>query len=347
MADYDLKSITPAASIAADTEMVFGAADQTSGTPKPYQFSVIKTWIKSWIVKADVGLGNVSNALQLVAANNLSDLANVATAKSNLSLTKSDVGLGNVVNSLQAIAANNLSDLTDFVAARSNLQMGYGALRNRFYIFTDCLGGTADFGWQLASNGTGAGTSVIQPGSLNAVGIVSLDLGTTTTGRSALTGNGGATPSFLKFGADRSRFQAKMAIHVLSNGTDTFTTRAGFMDSVSAEPTDGCYFRYTDGVNSGKWQAVTRSNGTETATDTGVAPVADTWHLMSIDVNAAGTSVVFAIDGSTVTNTTNIPTGAGRETGYAISANKSAGTTGTSGAYVDFAEVEINFASQR
>lgn len=43
---------------------------------------------KSWqtLNAAAVGLGNVSNSLQLVAANNLSDLANAATARSNLGL---------------------------------------------------------------------------------------------------------------------------------------------------------------------------------------------------------------------------------------------------------------------
>lgn len=48
------------------------------------QFSAIKTWIKSWIAKADVGLGNVANSLQLVAASNLSDLASAPAAILNL-----------------------------------------------------------------------------------------------------------------------------------------------------------------------------------------------------------------------------------------------------------------------
>jgi hypothetical protein len=43
------------------------------------------------LVKADVGLGSVSNALQLVAANNLSDLVTPATARTN-------IGLGSVDN---------------------------------------------------------------------------------------------------------------------------------------------------------------------------------------------------------------------------------------------------------
>ena len=117
---------------------------------------------------------------------------------------------------------------------------------------------------------------------------------------------------------------------------------------MSAEPTDGAFFRYTDGVNAGKWQAVTRSNGTETATDTGVAVIADAWKRFEIDVNAAGTSAVFKIDGTTVaTNATNIPTGAGRETSFGLAAIKSAGTTNTAMLYVDWAEADFLFTTAR
>ena len=73
------------------------------------------------IVPSDVGLGNVSNNLQLVAANNLSDLANATTAKTNLAIVPSDVGLGNVSNNLQLVAANNLSDLANTTTAKTNL----------------------------------------------------------------------------------------------------------------------------------------------------------------------------------------------------------------------------------
>jgi len=275
-------------------------------------FAAIKTWIKAWIVKADVGLGNVANSLQLVAASNLSDLA-------------------------------------DADAARINLSVGYGFPRNRFYAFTDCVSTNPDnYHWIAQVGGAGAVIDGVAVGTLNAFGINTLGMGTTTTGRASISGFSSGQPNTLLLGLGRCRFQAKAAINVLSNGTETFTTRMGLIDSVSGEPTDGCYFRYTHSVNTGKWEAVTRSNGTETATDTGVTVVADAWKRFEVDVNAAGTSVAFKIDGATVaTNTTNIPTGAGRYTSYGAAAIKSAGTTAMSGLYIDFMEIEHLFTTAR
>lgn len=66
------------------------------------------------LTSADVGLSSVSNALQLIASNNLSDLTNTATARTN-------IGLGSVANALQLAAANNLSDLGSVATARTNL----------------------------------------------------------------------------------------------------------------------------------------------------------------------------------------------------------------------------------
>jgi len=68
MADYDLSAIaTDADGPAADTEVLFGSP--AAGTPKPYSFAGIKVWIKAWIAKADVGLGNVPNTDATNASN--------------------------------------------------------------------------------------------------------------------------------------------------------------------------------------------------------------------------------------------------------------------------------------
>lgn len=357
MTDYLIKTDGTAAGLTlgsaiADTDALeVQQAFSAPATTLHQTFAAIKTWIKAWIVKGDVGLGNVDNtsdATKNAAAVTLTNKTLTApVVNSPTGIVKADVGLGNVANSLQLVAANNLSDLTDGDAARGNLKLAFGSLVDRFYTFNDCVNMasamSSDF-WKPTSAGTGA-QAINVTGSFVGVGFMTMGLGTTNAGLAALVD---PSLSSIKFGSGRARFGARAAIHTLSNGTDTFTTRIGFIDSATAESTDGAFFRYTDGVNSGKWQAVTRSNNTETATDTGVTVVADAFKRFTVDMNAAGTSCVFAIDGSTVaTNTTNIPTGAGRETGYGAMSLKSAGTTSTTGGYVDYMEIEYLFSSPR
>ncbi len=115
---------------------------------------------------------------------------------------------------------------------------------------------------------------------------------------------------------------------VLSNGTDRYTVRIGFGSQNASDPNDGAYLRYSDSVNAGKWQLVTRSAGTETATDTGVTGDL-LWHRVRITFNAGGTSVSVAFDGgaTAATNTTNIPAGQFRTFGIFAEITKSLGTT--------------------
>jgi hypothetical protein len=249
-------------------------------------------------------------------------------------------------------ASKNLSDLADADASRINMSVGYGSRRNRFETGSHFVGvaganGVAVPGMEayMSFSGTAAGIGVITnvPGT---VGVWSLDLGTTTTGRAAIAAVASVTNVGFRLGEGRARFLARAAIHVLSNGTETYTTRVGFIDNGASESADGAFFRYTHGSNGGMWEAVTRTNNAETSSNTGVTPVADLFQLFEVDVNAAGTSVDFKIDGVIVaTITTNIPTAVGRETGYGLMSLKSAGTTQTSGLYFDLVEVEYNFTS--
>ena len=171
-------------------------------------------------------------------------------------------------------------------------------------------------------SGVGAGVTDEDNDGSQRVGIVDCRTGTDTTGRAAVISYTAA----LRFGGGRHRLRWDARVVTLSDATDTFTTRIGFIDSPSAEPTDGAYFRYTHGANGGRWQAVTRVAGVETAADTGVAASA-VWTYFEIEVNALGTSVAFYINGALVaTSVANIPTG-GNLTGIGVSHIKSAGTT--------------------
>lgn len=148
---------------------------------------------------------------------------------------------------------------------------------------------------------------------------------------------GGATPTPILFGGGRMKLTMIVRVPTLSTSADTFAVWCGFGDRTASgdAATDGAYFAYSSAqifgiTNTAKWVCRTSSNSNRTETDSGVTVVAGTFHVLTIDVNAAGTSVDFTVDGgSPITITSNIPTGTGRETSIIYKIEKGAGATGT------------------
>lgn len=195
------------------------------------------------------------------------------------------------------------------------------------YVFEDYFSTTVP-SWCVQS---GSGGSLLQSGGVTNdtnIGVIGLYTGTGTTGRIAINSH----VDGIQFGNNEWTFETRANIQNLSDATNTFTTRFGFMDATTGDPTDGHFFRYTHGTNSGKWQAVTRINNVETATDTGETATAMTngspmprWKII---VDNSGTNVDFYInDRRVVTHTPSGFTGSSRMTGIAYSMIKSAGTT--------------------
>lgn len=214
-----------------------------------------------------------------------------------------------------------------------------------FRAYTECIANTADNFFTYAVSGTGAVFNTLSPAANNAIGIMRAALGTTATGRAGISCTNLAV---LKFGNGIVFSRAKVRIVTLSDATNTYTFRGCFIDSISAESIDGCFFRYTHGTNAGKFQAVTRNNSAETAVDTGITVVANTWYDLYVEVNAAGTSAVFYINGALVaTIGTNIPTASGRDTGYGVMALRSAGTAAINCYDCDYIEVVCLFTTDR
>lgn len=214
----------------------------------------------------------------------------------------------------------------------------------RFFAHHDCLSATGNDDWSVAVAGTGAAFSSLTPQGSNGVGWVRLAMGTVATNRGAIS-----SPSFttMLLNLGPSIWIAKFRIPVLSDATNTYSMRSGFIDTVSAESTDGVFFRYTHSVNSGKWQAVTRANSVETAVDTGITAAINTDYKLEVRVNATGTSADFYINGTlTNTITTNIPTGAGRETGYGHMVLRSVGTATFNSLDLDYVNVEQEFTGR-
>ena len=168
-------------------------------------------------------------------------------------------------------------------------------------------------------------------------GVLALSTSTSTAGGSALQ-TVSATNITFGFGFTH-RMSWRIAIDDLSDGTDTYTVRVGFLDSHNGTPTDGAYFRYTHSVNSGKWQAVTVSNSTETAEDTGITSEVDIFHVFEVIANSDATQVDFYIDGVKTNDiTTNIINSSARLTGYCCTIEKTAGATARV-LYADYCQV--------
>ena len=208
---------------------------------------------------------------------------------------------------------------------------------SRFYAFNDLHRANGDINWQIDQSGTGASVAARSDLADGGFGWCNFNLGTVATNRCSIL----AGPGALRFGLGAARFAARVRQLTLSDATNTHSQRVGFLDAFSAESTDGVFFRYTDAVNGGKWQAVTRSNNTETAVDTGITAAINTTYRFEILVNAAGSSAEFRIDGAVVaTVTTNIPTAAGRETGAGILLMRTVGTASVTPVSADYVLVD-------
>lgn len=246
-----------------------------------------------------------------------------------------DAGTGAIEIDLTTLSTATISDPAAFLLLLESLidgsksKLPLSALppnvprENWSWFFEDFLN-NAGFQGNLvsATSGTGAATNA-GTGEQSAPGVVIHTTGTTATGRSGLLSG----VSAFRFGAGKTIYETRVRLSNLSDGTDTFTVRLGYLDSVSAESTDGIFFRYTHSVNGGFWQGVCRNNNTESVANFSVAPVTTGWQKLALTVYADGSRVDFTIGTTTLSVTTNIPTAAGRETGIGHFILKSLGTT--------------------
>lgn len=95
----------------------------------------------------------------------------------------------------------------------------------------------------------------------------------------------------------------------LSDATNDFTIRFGIGDSFNGtDHSNGVYFEYNHGTNSGNWVGKTAKAGSRTSVSSAVAVAATTWVDLKFVVNAGATSVEFFVDGVSIgTSATNIP----------------------------------------
>lgn len=175
--------------------------------------------------------------------------------------------------------------------------------------------------WSTANNGTGAGTDM-QAGQDGHPGILEMRTGTQATGRTSngLKLTGMLVTNGLIYGA------ITINIPVLSDGSQTWIGRYGLGDVQTATDfTDGVYFEY-DSASSANWRCKTAASSSRETTTTGTA-VATGWATLAFKASY-GTQVLFYVNGTVVaTNTTQIPGGAGRQTGLMLNLQSTVGTT--------------------
>lgn len=151
------------------------------------------------------------------------------------------------------------------------------------------------------------------------------------------------------FGGGEITYGFHMKLGQIGDGTDDFVIVCGLGDDViDPDQSNGAYFRYTSATDT-NWQCVTEDNNTETASDSGVAASTSDANF-KIVVNAAGNSVAFYINGTLVaTNTTNIPTTAGRGVSalYHVKKTASGGTPAAHTFLADWTHIKYKVTTSR
>ena len=185
-------------------------------------------------------------------------------------------------------------------------------------------------------------------------GIISL--GGNNNGDQGMVASGfgsGYNSVLLGDGATSWRTEMVTRVHgatLSQNGSGEYVFVSGFLDEgdygdgVISNISNGCYFLYTDTVNSGKWQAICESGDTQTTCDTGITVDDTDWYRLTVVVNAAGTAANFLINGTNVcTVTSNIPTTA---LSYGAIINK-LDDTSYRGMDLDYISAQAQFSAPR
>lgn len=160
-------------------------------------------------------------------------------------------------------------------------------------------------------------------------GVVQHDTGTTTTGTAYYCGGDPANWNWMVKLGPLMWFEHCIRFKDLSDATNTYTFEVGFGDSFNlGGAADAILFRYSHGVNSGKWQLTAESGATggETTADSGITVAADTWYRLRA-VYYHDSLVEYFINGVSVGTITSANIPANRDAGWIMIFTKSAGTT--------------------
>jgi hypothetical protein len=196
--------------------------------------------------------------------------------------------------------------------------------------------------WTEDLAGTGAGATWPLPDVAYRPGQISLETGTTTTGRDILWSSGNG--DYYIGGGEEIEFAINLP--TLADVTNDYVMRAGLCEVATADCDNGVYIEY-DRSTSTNWRFATAKGGTRTKTSSSTA-VSTGWHRFKIVVNSAGNSISYYMDGVSLGSaiTTNIPDSNSYYTQQYFGIRKTAGTTNRT-VKVDYFQYRGNLSSPR
>lgn len=191
----------------------------------------------------------------------------------------------------------------------------------------------APAGWMnIVYSGTGSGasgTGYLVNSTEKPFGQVILTTGTTAAGRSCL-----GTYAHSVWGVGPALLVARLAIQVATDGTQTFTARAGLADGlVTGTPSNGATWEYRWNGTGAEWSQTAYSGGTPTRSTTGSPSPDANYICLVVFANADGSRVdfIYSTDSVAYSKASSVSTGlptAGTAFGMeGVSVVKSAGTT--------------------
>ncbi len=193
---------------------------------------------------------------------------------------------------------------------------------SRSVLIEDFFNGISGTAFSSALSGTGTAAGATAPFSQTESGVVQLATGSTAAG-SAFIGTAATSIIFGTAGNHERKLRIRCAPGTLSNATDEYVIRLGFVDAGTAEAVDGAYFEY-DRTVSANWYAVTANNSVRTKTDTGVAV---TTNFTTFGITVLNNVATYTIAGTQVASiNTNLPQGTSRATGIGAGILKTVGT---------------------
>jgi hypothetical protein len=272
----------------------------------------------SIFVKVDNGyeLDELHNVSITSPANN-----EVLTYESSTSLWKNKTiatALGytpeNTANKQNSLAVDGTGVKFPTVDAVNSLSM-IDKGKRMVSFFTDCLNNVAFDG--ITYTGSAYITGATIPQRTNQQGVVALNVAAVSQTSWMLGTNGSNALAQTWFGGGVWNFETSFNIQTLSVLAERFRVISGFgATSGGATETDGVFITYDEGgtangtAASPNWQCVTVANSVRTLTTTTTAVTASAWNKLRIEINAAGTSASFYVNGTLLaTHTTNIPLG--------------------------------------